>query len=435
MKGLWLAVVIGSLMYLCSCTPDGRLRLPDVFSPSGKEERTEEVAGGMEAIEAPYYIPAETIRDAVIDLLRARSIPYREQQEDGTIETDPVVPNRVKGWGQKMSEGDCETVFRVQINRISQGKTQLSVKVLFPLCKLNQAKSCEKLARLLKDRFLDEVHEALAGGKTRPTQEKQPGAEPGKIMAIAVRAANIRSNPSTKSKAITRLGYGSRVAVLGQKGEWVQVEMESGQEGWIHGSLLEDVVSEDAGGEEESRPETVEREELRPTADSTKPRAKSEKSTVLSPPAAEIPAKAGDATSPPQEGEMQEERITDLEDTGKGEASPGQEAALKADPTEKGTAQAVDSPPATTQAETPPPPPPPPEPVLVVREGPAVDVFRDPNVFSPKIGKIEGGARIAAFEKKGNFFKVSHRGLEGYIYKDFCKIQEQTERYRTETPQ
>ncbi|MFO7598381.1 MAG: hypothetical protein R6X27_01055 [Candidatus Desulfacyla sp.] len=53
-----------------------------------------------------------------------------------------------------------------------------------------------------------------------------------------------------------------------------------------------------------------------------------------------------------------------------------------------------------------------------------IDVFRDPNVFSPKIGKIEGGARIASFEKDGNFFKVSHGGLEGYVYKDFCKLQE-----------
>jgi len=369
-------------------------------------------------------MPAETIRDAVIDLLWARSIPYTEKRESGTIETAPVVPSRVEGWRQKMSEGDCETVFRVRIDPISQGKSQLSIQVLFPPSDLNQAKSCEKSVGLLRDRFLDEVHNALMTGQSSlglggRIEDKQVKS----IMAVAVRAANLRSGPTTRSKVVTRLGYGSKVAVLGRQGEWVRVDPGSGGEAWIHGSLLEDVASEDAGGQEEPGPETAEREKIRPMGDSTKPEPKNDEQTALSPPADTPASREEDATGPPREGEMQEKKIADLEDTEKGEAAGDPEADATADPAEKQTAQGVDSPQKTPQTETSSAPTSAP-PLLVIRDGPAVHVFRDPNVFSPKIGKIQGGTRIASFEKSGNFFKVSHGGLEGYVYKDFCKIQE-----------
>jgi len=423
MKGLWLAVVIGSLIHLCSCIPEG-YRPGDIFSNSSKQGNAEEAGGGTDSLNEPYYMPAETIRDAVIDLLWARSIPYTEKRESGTIETDPVVPNRVEGWRQKMSEGDCETVFRVRIDSISQGKSQLSIQVLFPPSELNRDKSCEKSAGLLRDRLLDEVHNALMTGQPGVGLGGRTGGRQANIMAVAVRSANIRSGPTTQSKVVTRLGYGSKVVVLERQREWVRLELGSEGEAWIHGTLLEDVVSEDAKGEEEPGPEAVEGGEIGPTADTAKPEPKNDEQSVLSQ-SADTPASRGkDATGPPREGEMPEEKVSDLEDREKGEAAGDPEAAATADPAEKQTAQGVDSPQRTPQTETPAAPPPPATPLLVIRDGKAIHVFRDPNVFSPKIGKIEGGARIASFEKNGNFFKVSHGGLEGYVYKDFCKIQE-----------
>jgi SH3-like domain-containing protein len=451
MKRLSFGLIIVLLMALYSCIPQGGLRFTDIFKSSAGDERdeesekkrnektgneTEKGRDSMEAINEPYFFASEDMWNAILYIIQAHSIPYEQREEEATIETSPVVPEQVKGWRQKMSSGDCETVFRVQVKRISENETGLDVQVIFPRSQLNKGKNCEGRASFLRERFLDEIHEALYAGQTNTSKEGHQGAEPGKSMAIAVRKANIRSSPSTKSKVITRLDHGSRVIVLVQEGEWVQVELESGQEGWIHGSLLEEAALEAEGGEEQPEPVSTQQEDAQETAERNTSTPKvGDWEKAGSPP-------KKDLTQPEslprlsREREPQAEKVPELKKSRETEETPDQLPDQALGPPSAPREQEPES------TELPPPGPPhktevtekkpmdagpPPDesgPALFIRQGAAADVFKGPSVFSPKLGRIEAGTRIPSFERKGNFFKISHGGVEGYVYKDFCKIQE-----------
>jgi len=61
-------------------------------------------------------------------------------------------------------------------------------------------------------------------------------------MAVAVKIANVRAGPSTATAVITKLPQNTRVTVLEQKGDWIQIRLvENGvEQGWLHRSLLKD---------------------------------------------------------------------------------------------------------------------------------------------------------------------------------------------------
>jgi len=61
-------------------------------------------------------------------------------------------------------------------------------------------------------------------------------------MAVSVKIANVRAGPSTATAVITKLPQNTRVTVLEEKGDWIQIRLvENGAEqGWLHRSLLKD---------------------------------------------------------------------------------------------------------------------------------------------------------------------------------------------------
>ncbi len=60
---------------------------------------------------------------------------------------------------------------------------------------------------------------------------------PGQIFVIAV-SANIRSGPGTEYRIIGSVKKGERLAVLGEEGDWYNVELADGKRGWIHKKLI-----------------------------------------------------------------------------------------------------------------------------------------------------------------------------------------------------
>ena len=61
-----------------------------------------------------------------------------------------------------------------------------------------------------------------------------------KMRTVVIKSTNIniRSGPGTDHNIVFRADQGVAFKVLDQKGEWLQVVHESGEEGWLHGALV-----------------------------------------------------------------------------------------------------------------------------------------------------------------------------------------------------
>jgi len=55
---------------------------------------------------------------------------------------------------------------------------------------------------------------------------------------VKVKRGNLRAGPGTESSVVLHAEKGVCFKVLRVKGPWVQLEHESGQQGWMHSSLL-----------------------------------------------------------------------------------------------------------------------------------------------------------------------------------------------------
>lgn len=55
---------------------------------------------------------------------------------------------------------------------------------------------------------------------------------------IKVGQANIRSAATVESKIVITLSQGDQLKVIGESGNWYQVELPGKKEGWIHKSLV-----------------------------------------------------------------------------------------------------------------------------------------------------------------------------------------------------
>ncbi len=66
----------------------------------------------------------------------------------------------------------------------------------------------------------------------------EAGAE-RRMMSVQVKTTQLRSSPSFLGKPLQALNYGVRLAVVSQKGDWLQVSPAPGMSGgWVHGSAL-----------------------------------------------------------------------------------------------------------------------------------------------------------------------------------------------------
>lgn len=60
------------------------------------------------------------------------------------------------------------------------------------------------------------------------------------MMSVQVKSGSLRETPSFLGKIVAPVGYGDRVAVVSEQGEWRQVRAPAGATGWIHVSALTD---------------------------------------------------------------------------------------------------------------------------------------------------------------------------------------------------
>jgi hypothetical protein len=63
---------------------------------------------------------------------------------------------------------------------------------------------------------------------------------PGETHLILLKKSNIRTEPSTKSKAITTLRKGEKVVKIDESGDWFNVRLPSGETGWIFKPLVKE---------------------------------------------------------------------------------------------------------------------------------------------------------------------------------------------------
>jgi uncharacterized protein YgiM (DUF1202 family) len=55
---------------------------------------------------------------------------------------------------------------------------------------------------------------------------------------VKVKAANMRSEPTTRSRIVGKLAYGELVKTLARKAGWVKVQHDGGRRGWVSRRLL-----------------------------------------------------------------------------------------------------------------------------------------------------------------------------------------------------
>ena len=70
----------------------------------------------------------------------------------------------------------------------------------------------------------------------------------GDLRTVTATSLRMRGSPSTSADVIASASRGTVVTVLAQQGDWVEVRLPSGAQGWMHGDYLsEPVTAADAG--------------------------------------------------------------------------------------------------------------------------------------------------------------------------------------------
>ncbi len=73
-----------------------------------------------------------------------------------------------------------------------------------------------------------------------PPAPEASAAAPERYVRVTTARLNVRERPTTEAKAVGRLRKGDRLAVLGADGVWLEVRLQDGRTGWIHGSYAKD---------------------------------------------------------------------------------------------------------------------------------------------------------------------------------------------------
>src|ERR1041384_5581070 len=65
-------------------------------------------------------------------------------------------------------------------------------------------------------------------------------AQAGSLAAVNTGRLNVRTGPGIEFKDITSIPYNTTVTLIGRasKGTWVQIQLASGQQGWVNSTLL-----------------------------------------------------------------------------------------------------------------------------------------------------------------------------------------------------
>lgn len=103
-------------------------------------------------------------------------------------------------------------------------------------------------------------------------------AAPGDPLVVTGDAVNVRFEPSTGGRIMTRLYRDEEVVEVAREGDWVRAELpdSGGREGWIHGSLLAP-----RGGERLAAPPPAQQEQKLQSAQETLEEAQRNQTAAL----------------------------------------------------------------------------------------------------------------------------------------------------------
>ena len=60
----------------------------------------------------------------------------------------------------------------------------------------------------------------------------------GREVLVTGDVVNIRKEPSTQSARVTQVKKGDKLEIIGQEGEWYEINTKNGQRGWVAGWLV-----------------------------------------------------------------------------------------------------------------------------------------------------------------------------------------------------
>jgi uncharacterized protein YgiM (DUF1202 family) len=65
-----------------------------------------------------------------------------------------------------------------------------------------------------------------------------PPMDTEKIVTVTWTSANIRSDAGDNYPVVTTVKQGDKLVVIGESGEWFNVQLEGGQQGWISNRVV-----------------------------------------------------------------------------------------------------------------------------------------------------------------------------------------------------
>lgn len=94
-------------------------------------------------------------------------------------------------------------------------------------------------ARVIGDRFRDEVLAALRGNVPLPAPEPVPASMAGATGRVTAASLNFRRGPGTSHESTGSIPAGTLITLLGIEGDWFNVETPAGYRGWVHGGYVQ----------------------------------------------------------------------------------------------------------------------------------------------------------------------------------------------------
>jgi hypothetical protein len=167
--------------------------------------------------------------------------------------TDTVEEHRSEGY-MLTASGDSliswGTVMGVWIEPVDNQRTRVTVvvkrknpmEISTPFTEANFHDDFEMAARIKAGRSITPVPPAAASKSSPPggpgdskAVTSSAGAD---VVTVTWTFANIRSGAGNDFSLVTTVKQGDRLRVIGEDGDWLNVRLENGQEGWIDGKKV-----------------------------------------------------------------------------------------------------------------------------------------------------------------------------------------------------
>ena len=80
--------------------------------------------------------------------------------------------------------------------------------------------------------------ENLTSDQTTKPQVTPPSPSTTTVVTVTWTSANIRSGAGNEFPVLTTVNKGDRLTIIGERGEWFNVRLEDGKEGWINSRVV-----------------------------------------------------------------------------------------------------------------------------------------------------------------------------------------------------